>query len=210
MEYDNRMSVNIDIDKKTTRPTDIFDKEYFFGSVYTDYDKFYNWENYALELIGRYSFASFLDVGCGCGNLVKEIKLKLDNASSGSHDIQGIDSSQYAVSRANSPFIKLADCRALPFADCRFEMVYVLTTFSYLPSLDGIKQAISEAYRVSSHLIVFDDVYSVPDKDSIEYDPYRQIVYFQEQWLSYWQEVLGERDRAEINDYEIVVRKDVA
>lgn len=195
------------LDAETVRINRTFNKDYFFGAVYTDYDKFYEWEKYATDLTNRYAFNSFLDVGCGCGNLVKEIKAIINRGSRVDHDIQGVDASAFAVSRANVPYVRLADCRDLPFADKQFDLVYILTTFSYLPSLAGIRLAMREAYRVSNRTIVFDDVYSVPSKDSYEYDPHREIVYFQDQWLSYWKEMLDVDDSAEIRDYEIVINK---
>ena len=195
------------LDTETARINHTFNEDYFFGAVYTDYDKFYEWEKYAIDLTDRYTFNSFLDVGCGCGNLVKKIKAIVNRGSRTDHDIQGVDASDFAVSRANVPFVKLADCRALPFTDKQFDLVYILTTFSYLPSLADIKLAMQEAYRVSNRTIVFDDVYSVPSKDSYEYGPRREIVYFQDQWLSYWKEMLGANDSAEIRGYEIVINK---
>lgn len=194
-------------DAEITRITKTFGEDYFFGSVYTDYDKFYDWKKYTVDLMNRYKFSSFLDVGCGCGNLVKEIRSIIGQGFKAKCDVQGIDASAFAVKKAKTSFVKLADCRDLPFIDRRFDLVYVLTTFSYLPSLADIRKAIREAYRVSSRLVVFDDVYSVPSKDSYEYDPFRQIVYFQDQWLDYWREALGPGDRAEIKGYEIVVTK---
>lgn len=199
--------MNDNINTEFINITHTFNKDYFFGVVYKDYDKFYDWQKYAKELMERYPFDSFLDVGCGCGNLAKEIKTVVERQSKKEHDIQGVDASAFAVKRANVPFVKLADCRDLPFEDNRFDLVYVLTTFSYLPSLADIKLAIRESYRVAKRLVVFDDVFSVPDKDSYEYDPRRQIVYFQEQWLQYWKEVLQGKDRAAIRDYEIVIKK---
>jgi len=194
-------------DTEIARINRTFNKEYFYGEVYEDYDKFYDWGKYATELMDRYNFTSFLDVGCGCGNLVREIKSKIERGSRVDHDMQGVDASGFAVSKANVPYVQLGDCRDLPFTDKQFDMVYILTTFSYLPSLADIKLAIREAYRVSNRLIVFDDVYAVPSKDSYEYDPQRHIVYFQDQWLSYWKEVIGVKDCAEIRDYEIVISK---
>lgn len=201
------MVMNSVIEKEIADISRTFNKDYFFGAVYGDYDSFYDWEKYTAELMESYTFTSFLDVGCGCGNLVKRIKSVVDFQSFGDRDIRGVDASTFAVSRANVPYVQLGDCRDLPFADKQFDFVYVLTTFSYLPSLADIKLAIREAYRVSSRMIVFDDVYSVPGKDDYAYDPHRQIVYFQEQWASYWKEFSRADDKVEIRDDEIVIEK---
>lgn len=194
---------NLDIE----RITNTFNKKYFFGSVYIDYDEFYNWKKFAADLMNRHPFNSFLDIGCGCGNLVKEIKLIVGQESPANHNIQGIDASTYAVSRANVPFVRHADCRQLPFADSQFDLVYILTTFSYLPRLSDIQQAMREAHRVASYRIIFDDVYSPPRRNSYAYDPQRQIVYSQEQWLAHWQAVLGPEDSAEMCSGEIIINK---
>ena len=180
-----------------------FDKNYYFGSVYPNYDEFLDWEKITKDLIKRFKFNSFLDIGCGCGNLVKEIKKqKKENT-----DIYGIDMSDFAVKRANVSFVVLADCRSLPFKDSCFDMVHILGTFSYLSTLKEIKQAIKEAYRVSKKIILFDDVYIEPDKKSDDYDPYRKQVFSLEEWLSLWKEILEKNDIIEILKDEIIIKK---
>jgi len=36
-----------------------FDKNYYFGNVYSNYDKFLNWKKIAKDLIKRFEFNSF-------------------------------------------------------------------------------------------------------------------------------------------------------
>ena len=179
----------------------IFDKNYYFGGVYSNYDKFLNWEKIAKDLVKRFEFNSFLDIGCGCGNLVKEIKKQKENA-----DVYGIDISNFAVKKANSPFIILSECKSLPFNNDRFDMVHILGTFSYL-SMPEIRQSIKEAYRVSKKIILFDDVYTVPNKKSSDYDPYRKQIFSQDKWLTFWKSIIDKNDTIEIHKDEIIIRR---
>lgn len=180
-----------------------FDKNYYFGSIYSNYDEFLDWEKVTRDLIKRFKFNSFLDIGCGCGNLVKEIKKQKQRSA----DVYGIDMSDFAVRRANVSFVILADCQSLPFEDSRFDMVHILGTFSYLSTLKEIKQSIKEAYRVSKKIILFDDVYIEPDKKSDDYDPYRKQVFSLEEWLSFWKEIIEKNDIMETLKDEIIIKK---
>jgi len=180
-----------------------FNKNYYFGNIYSNYDEFLDWEKVAKDLIKSFKFNSFLDIGCGCGNLVKEIKKQKQSNS----NIRGVDISQFAVKKANSPFITLADCRDLPLEDNCFDLVHILGTFSYLSTLQEIKQALQEAYRVTKKTILFDDVYTKPDKKSDDYDPYRQQVFSQKRWLGFWKEIINKNDTIETFKDEIIIKK---
>lgn len=184
-----------------------FDKNYYFGKVYQDYDEFLDWPERADDLLDRFSCKSFLDVGCGCGNLVREIKQKAEHKYKESCDIQGIDFSEYAVNKDNLPYVQLAVCQKLPFADQRFETVYILTTFSYLPDELEIKKAMEEAYRVAKGTILFDDVYTVPEIGTDDYDPFRRTVFSQQEWMNKWKEILADGDKMEVAGDEIIIKK---
>jgi len=184
-----------------------FDKKYYLGGVYVNYDTFLNWREIAKDLIGRFKFSSFLDVGCGCGNLVKEIKKQLKIKGGKNYNIQGIDISDFAVKRANVPFVSLADCKNLPFEDKSFDMVYILGTFSYLSNFSEIKRAMEEAYRVAKKLLVFEDVYIVPDKQSDDYDPYRKHIFNGKKWMFLWKDIISKNDIIETYKDEIIIRK---
>lgn len=201
--YNNRIGQQKRSSTKRKIPQNKFGKSYYFGKVYSDYDEFLDWEGLAKNLIKRFSFNSFLDIGCGCGNLVKEIKKQKGQ----DFDAWGIDISDFAIKRAKSSFIILADCKNLPFENSRFDMVHILGTFSYLATFEEIQQAIIEAYRVSKKFILFDDVYVEPDKESDDYDPYRQHIFSQQQWTSYWEKIIRKNDMIEIHKGETVIKK---
>ena len=179
-----------------------FNKNYYFGNVYSNYDEFLDWGKVAEDLIKKFEFDSFLDIGCGCGNLVKEIrKQKLEV------DAWGIDVSKFAVKKANADFIVLADCKNLPFEDNYFGMAHILGTFSYLSTIADIKRAMKEAYRITKKTILFDDVYLAPDKNSDDYDPHRKRIFSQDKWLSFWKEIIGGNGIIKVHKDEIIIEK---
>jgi len=184
-----------------------FDKHYYFGKVYKNYDTFLNFKKLAKDLIKQYSFNSFLDIGCGCGNFTKEIKRQLEKKYKRQCNVRGVDLSEYAVKKANVSFVSVADCRQLPFPDSSFDLVHILGTFAYLESKKDVLEAIKEAYRVCRKKIVFEDVYNIPEKSSDDYDPYRIQFLNQNEWRKLWLEVLKRGDKIEFNKEEIIISK---
>lgn len=186
-----------------------FDKDYYYGEIYEDYDTFMDFEKLAKGLIKRYNFDSFLDIGCGCGNLVKELKRQIGLLNR-KCIIHGLDFSEFAVSKANVPFVCQCDCRELNLEDSSFDVVYILGTFGYLSSLNDLFKAMKEAYRVSKKIIVFEDVYDIPSESSDDYDPYRKLFYNQIEWRDLWSKILEEGDSIKITKNEreeIVITK---
>ena len=186
-----------------------FNKKYYFGGVYEDYDKFMNYKKIAHGLLRQYKFQSFLDIGCGCGNLAKEMKKILEQKYKKKCDVYGIDFSAFAVKNAQSPFIKCVDCtKKLPFKNKQFDLVYIYTTYAYLKTIEDIKKAMKEAYRVAKNTIVFDDVFShkmAMDKDN--YDPFRLRFLNKGQWLKLWQTVMKKSDKYRFTKHKIIINK---
>jgi ubiquinone/menaquinone biosynthesis C-methylase UbiE len=195
--------------QSVAKPQIAFDKNYYYGDIYEDYDSFMDFEKLAKGLIRRYSFESFLDIGCGCGNLVKELMRQLEMKNKKCL-IQGVDFSEFAVSTANVSNVCTADCRQLRFEDSTFDVVYILGTFGYLPTKDDVLKAMREAYRVCKKQIVFEDVYDKPSPSSDDYDPYRVQFLNQSQWHDLWTEILQPNDSIKITmdeREEIVITK---
>jgi ubiquinone/menaquinone biosynthesis C-methylase UbiE len=130
-----------------------------YGKDYWDGDRRYGyggykympgrWKPVAEKLIKIYSLNSkskVLDIGCGKGYLLYEMKLLIPNLN-----IVGIDSSDYGLENAKEeikPFIykhKAED--NLPFKDKEFDLVISLGTFHNLRVLE-LKTALSEMDRV--------------------------------------------------------------
>lgn len=168
-----------------------FNKKYYFGGVYDNYHTFDNYNAIAGDLIKQHRFESFLDIGCGCGNLVKELRKIMFKKYHKKNDIQGVDISRFAVKKSKAAYIKLADCaKPLPFKNNQFDAVHIYTTFSYLKTLTDVKKAMIEAYRVAKNLIIFEDVYSSPPATDDDYDPYRIRTLNKQQWSKLWHNVL--------------------
>ena len=130
-----------------------------YGKDYWDGDRRYGyggykympgrWKPVAEKLIKIYNLNSkskVLDIGCGKGYLLYEMKLLIPNLN-----IVGIDSSDYGLENAKEeikPFIckhKAED--NLPFKDKEFDLVISLGTFHNLRVLE-LKTALSEMDRV--------------------------------------------------------------
>jgi ubiquinone/menaquinone biosynthesis C-methylase UbiE len=124
------------------------DRRYGYGGF--RYDG--RWKEVAEKLIESYNLqpeASILDVGCGKGFLLYELKQLLPEAR-----ICGFDISKYAISNAkeevcNSLFIHPAQ-DPYPFADKEFDLVISLTTLHNLLMHD-LKSALQEVERVANN-----------------------------------------------------------
>ena len=182
-----------------------FNKNYYYGKIYRDYDSFMDHKSYAKKLVANYTFQSFLDIGCGCGNLVKEVKRLLEKKYKKECNVYGVDISKFAVKKANTRYIQLGTCKSLNFQDKEFEFVHILGTFSYLEK-NEINQVIKEASRVSAKYILFDDVYRPITKNHDDFDPYRKFILRQKEWLNLWQKNLNNYN-FQINGDEILIKK---
>lgn len=113
-----------------------FDKQYYdniWGSVHRhDYC-----ESLADELIAKYNPDILLDIGTGCGYLVKILREKGVQA-------YGIDISPYAVKSSHGNVL-LADVRNIPFKDNLFDVVHSNGLWGYF---EEIPKALAECKRV--------------------------------------------------------------
>lgn len=135
-------------------------KEYEFD--YWDGDKCYGyggykfidgrWKPVAEKLIERYALTNqskILDVGCGKGYLLYEIKKILPGI-----EIAGFDISKYGIANAKEevkPFLfnyRAQD--AYPYKDQYFDLVISLNTFHNLRIFE-LKKALLELQRVAKH-----------------------------------------------------------
>ena len=130
-----------------------------YGKDYWDGDRRYGyggykympgrWKPVAEDLIKIYNLKSdskVLDIGCGKGYLLHEMKLLIPDL-----DIVGIDSSDYGLENAKEeikPFIHKHKAEVkLPYKDKEFDLVISLGTFHNLRLLE-LKIALSEMERV--------------------------------------------------------------
>jgi len=130
-----------------------------YGKDYWDGDRRYGyggyqymsgrWKPVAEKLIKTYDLNSkskVLDIGCGKGYLLYEMKLLIPDL-----DIVGIDSSDYGLENAKEeikPFIHKHKAEVkLPYKDKEFDLVISLGTFHNLRLLE-LKIALSEMERV--------------------------------------------------------------
>jgi SAM-dependent methyltransferase len=132
-----------------------YDKDYWDGDRRYGYGGYKyipgRWKSVAEGLIKIYNLNSnskILDMGCGKGYLLYEIKLLIPDL-----DIVGIDSSDYGLENAKEeikPFIYKHKAEGkLPYTDKEFDLVISLGTFHNL-RIQDLKMALSEMERVGA------------------------------------------------------------
>jgi ubiquinone/menaquinone biosynthesis C-methylase UbiE len=121
------------------------DRKYGYGGY--SYDG--RWSVVAESMIKKYGLtdtSSILDVGCGKGFLLYELKKLLPGAK-----VKGIDISTYGIENSKEEIrdcIAIGDANHLEFEDNSFDFVYTITTLHNLRNFD-LKSAIQGIQRVS-------------------------------------------------------------
>jgi len=130
-----------------------FDKDFFDGDRRHGYGgHHYNsrfWQPVAPTFKEHWSLnyqSSILDVGCAKGFMLHDFLELIPGMR-----VEGIDVSEYAI--ANSlesvkPFLQVADCRNLPYADNSFDYVISINTVHNL-DLEECAQSLREIERIS-------------------------------------------------------------
>lgn len=117
-----------------------FSKE-FYDFIYGTIHHHSYADNRANELIRMYGKVRFLEIGAGCGILVKTLREK-------GADAWGIEISDYALSEScASEYLVKGDARTIPFQDNSFDVVHSWAVFGYCNEQDTEKE-IEECLRV--------------------------------------------------------------
>lgn len=128
-----------------------FGKEFFDGTRdqgYGGYKYDGRWVAIVKRIKDYYKLtpkASILDVGCGKGFMLHDFRSVMPECV-----ISGIDISQYAIENAMDdvkPFVKVANCNNLPYADKSFDLIISINTVHNL-KYDECKKSIQEIERV--------------------------------------------------------------
>ncbi|KKW43823.1 MAG: putative methyltransferase [Parcubacteria group bacterium GW2011_GWB1_57_6] len=116
----------------------IFDRKYYedlWGTIHRHafYEAVADW------LEKKYGVCKILDIGTGCGYLVKLLRER-------GFDAWGIEVSDYALEHTCAKgYVLKASVETLPFADGSFDLVHAISAWEYV--LD-VKKAWSECKRV--------------------------------------------------------------
>lgn len=130
-----------------------YDIDYWDGERKFGYGGYHfipgRWKGLAKDLISNFSLSeksNILDIGCGKGYLLQELKILIPNLT-----IQGIDISNYALKNCHpniKPFLHIQDAREpLPFNNNEFDLVISLGTFHNF-ALNDLVTALTEMERV--------------------------------------------------------------
>lgn len=129
-----------------------FDFDYWDNKRETGYGGYVDdgrWSRVADLFIDEYKLtetSSVLDVGCGKGFLLKEIKGKLPGIN-----VRGIDVSEYALNHSPASvknFLRAGSCTQLPFEDHSFDLVLSINVLHNLGVKD-LTKSLTEIERVS-------------------------------------------------------------
>ncbi len=149
-----------------------------FGRDYWDGDRKYGYGGYrydgrwapvARAITDHYGLAdgqSVLDVGCGKGHLLYELKRLLPGLS-----VRGLDISEYALANAKEevrPLLDLGRAQELPYGDGAFDLVVSITTLHNLYVHD-LRRALREIERVrrGGAYIVVESYRNEAEKDNL-------------------------------------------
>ena len=136
------------------------DKDYWDGDRkygYGGYRYDGRWKPVVKDMVEHYGLKAghrVLDVGCGKGFLLYDIKLLIPDI-----EIKGIDISKYALDYSKEEvksFLDLGSACNLPYSDNCFDLVISLNTLHYLYIYE-LEQALKEIERVSkgnSYIVV--------------------------------------------------------
>jgi len=130
-----------------------FGKEFFDGDRSTGYGGYYYnprfWQPVIptfQEHFGLNASSSVLDIGCGKGFMLHDMKELIPGIT-----LQGIDISEYAIENTMNDmksFVSVGDAKELPFEDKSFDFIISITTIHNLDRKDCGK-ALQEIERVS-------------------------------------------------------------
>lgn len=147
---DERAAMKTEEDRAVARK---FGKDYFDGDRRHGYGGYgYHprfWQPVVPSFVKHFGLtgkSSVLDVGCGKGFMLHDLRLLVPGIT-----VSGIDISPYAIENAMEdvkPFVKIGDARNLPFPDKSFDVVISITTLHNLDRA-GCARGLREIERVS-------------------------------------------------------------
>lgn len=129
------------------------DRKYGYGGY--SYDA--RWNPVVKDIVAHYGLKAgqrVLDIGCGKGFLLYELKSLMPQI-----EVKGIDVSGYAIEHAKEEvkqYLDLASACSLPYPDNHFDLVVSLNTLHYLYIYD-LEKGLKEVERVSkgnSYIVV--------------------------------------------------------
>ncbi|MCK5043478.1 class I SAM-dependent methyltransferase [Candidatus Pacearchaeota archaeon] len=174
-----------------------FDKEFFDGKRVNGYGGYVydgRWIGVAQRLKKIYKLnekSSFLDIGCGKGFLLYDLKEIIPRIN-----ISGIDISKYAIENGMEeikPYLSIGSAENLPYATNSFDFVFSSDTIHNLPR-KKCKKALQEMVRVcksEGNMFIQIDAYTTRE-EKMDLDAWNltALTYMHvDKWLDFFKEV---------------------
>lgn len=148
------------------------DFEAIWGTVHRhDYT-----DDLAERLVLKYGKVRYLDLGTGCGHLVKRLRER-------GADAWGTEISRYALDNSCAPgYVVYGDVRDLPFRDGRFDVVLSNGLWEYVREED-VDRAVGEVYRVGKY-----QEHIIDHDETVRHPEYKYVTW---KSLSWWKDKLA-------------------
>ena len=150
-----------------------FDKKYFDDIWSTGVHAHNYCPDLARFLIQKYGKVRFLDIGTGCGELVRVLRELGCQA-------YGLDISEYAVANSHGNVV-LGSVTDIPFKDNSFDVVHSSGLWEYLTE-EEIPIAVKECYRVGKH-----QEHNIDHDQTFRHPEYKFVTWKSLEW---WKEKL--------------------
>ena len=167
-------------------PIGKFDKKFFTSGAYKNYKNILaEWikpvAKRIYKLLGSDSPKKVLDVGCGFGDLLVELKNNYN------FSVEGVECSSYAIRKSRPSVrrkIKKGSILKLPFKRDSFDLVVCFDVIYYLTPKETVR-AIKNLIKVSRNYIFFNSIYRHSKDASQKHnpDPYRITVLSKKEYI---------------------------
>jgi len=135
-----------------------------------------------IEKLKQLQFESLLEVGCGPGQNLYQIKKAFPTVHLAGIDINE-EAIEYAKTKLNSTQLLVGEANKLPFPDKSFDIILTDAVLIYITSWE-IKKVVSELKRVAKKALV------LVEWHADEYNKYGEVVF--NHWVRDYRKLLGD------------------
>lgn len=136
----------------TAIPPDTYNREYLLSASLEGYEEYLRSELSAIkrrqiEMLDLNPHVALLDIGFGRGDVLRHCAPRCGSVTGVDYSPDACEIARETLRGVANADVRVADCRALPFADETFDRVYSGDVIEHLAYADGVKM-LREAWRV--------------------------------------------------------------